>query len=140
MCRLAVAGIPADQKVRAVAWQLLLGYLPPRRSEWKDTLQQRHSGLPLPAMCLQNDNLEITMRRRSAEPHGICWCSLYAWDLPVQLHDLAFVFRLVVDLLRVVRAFSGSVEHGRPGYFPDKFACVRLSSSQWGRWHCSNGV
>lgn len=41
LCRLACAGLPAEQRLRAQTWQLLLGYLPPRRAEWEETLQKR---------------------------------------------------------------------------------------------------
>lgn len=41
VCRLASAGIPEGKGVRARCWQLLLGYLPPRRDAWKDTLAKR---------------------------------------------------------------------------------------------------
>ena len=36
---LASAGLP--ERTRAVAWKLLLGYLPPRRAEWAGTLEER---------------------------------------------------------------------------------------------------
>jgi len=36
---LASAGLP--EKIRAVAWKLLLGYLPPRRCEWAATLAEK---------------------------------------------------------------------------------------------------
>eukprot|EP00892_Ulva_mutabilis_P000974 jgi/Ulvmu1/10878/UM007_0054.1 len=39
--RLASAGIPAGKGVRARCWQLLLGYLPPRRDSWQETLVKR---------------------------------------------------------------------------------------------------
>lgn len=41
MCRLASAGIPEGKGVRARCWQLLLGYLPPSRDAWQETLDKR---------------------------------------------------------------------------------------------------